>query len=347
MTAALAAGCALLPSEDEGAAPILKTPKPITYNEYKVERGDLYMGTTGVGRVASVYYTKHAFETAGAKVKAFHVTLGDTVRKGDILVELDNTELEEQYIRAKIAYEREQIKFEQYTREYNAGTRSALDYRLNELDFQSVERDYQIAEAAYENTVLYAKESGVVVYLNTAYSAGSDPDKTVVAGETMVAIDNQDKKYLYVEIAKDAEAANDATMAVPSQFGVGAQITLTRTAGDGTKTEFQGKIVSTSTVINDTGLSYVSDATYYCQMIDPPRDIQAGDAVSYTYVEASSLNCLQVPVAACHQYNGRTFVYMLDSNNLKKEVYIETGLASALKVEVKEGLSEGDIIILG
>ena len=61
--------CSLFPSQDEPAMPTLKTPKPIKYAFFQVEKADLESKIEGTGTVTSIYYTTHSFPTSGGKLK--------------------------------------------------------------------------------------------------------------------------------------------------------------------------------------------------------------------------------------------------------------------------------------
>ena len=73
-----------------------------------------------------------------------------------------------------------------------------------------------------------------------------------------------------------------------------------------------------------------------------------GSKIKYDYVEFAIEDCLIIPTSALYEFNGETFVYMLDSNtNLKKEVPIEIGYRTSSQAQVIDGLEVGDVIIEG
>ena len=353
MLSALGA-CSLFPSEDNIKAPALKTPKPISYNFYQVVKGNLVKGSTGTGSVTSIYYYRHAFPTSDGVIKSINVTLGQHVNKGDVLVETDNSELELSYLEATIAYTESKATFDDLTARYNRGEVSDTQFRIEQLKFQYVETKYLNLKNSYENTKLIAQVSGTVVYINTDYTTNTN--KKIVAGETIVAIDSGEEKYMYLVFDKSIEAQNDSS-ATPQQFRVGTVLTLSLnpTKADPDPIKFEGVIVGTDQIIKDTGIGYVDTAKYYCKITsfpdyggDESRKIETGTLIRYTYVEDSREDVLIIPVNTCYEYNGKHYVYMLDhTTNLKKEVYIELGLANESYVEVVSGLKRGDRIITG
>lgn len=275
------------------------------------------------------------------------MTLGDTVTKGQTLIELDNSDLEIQYLQAEIDYEKQKLTFEAQERAYRNGSITEGEYRIAELELKSAGKKYEDLKLAYENTQLKATVSGKVVYINTAYTAAAEP-KEIVGGEPMIAIDSEDPKYTYVVFDKAGSNEEYA----PQQFRVGETLTLTQVDSKGViipETQpFTGTIVGTNTVIKDTGLSAVSEDVYYCKMENQPEGIELGSTVKYDYTEFEIENCLIIPASALYEFNGNQFVYMLDSNtNLKKEVPVEIGYRTSSQAQVLDGLKAGDLIIEG
>ncbi len=52
-----------------------------------------------------------------------------------------------------------------------------------------------------------------------------------------------------------------------------------------------------------------------------------------------------LPVGAVYHADGKPYVYMLDENNFRQIVYVETGLTGDDKVEITKGLKEGDQVV--
>ncbi|MBR3838279.1 MAG: hypothetical protein IKJ75_00945 [Clostridia bacterium] len=338
--------CGLFPSQEEPATPTLKTPKPIQYSFFAVEKADLESKIEGTGTVTSIYYTSHSFQTSGGKLKGLYVSLGDTVEKGQLLMELDNSSIEMDYLQATIDYELGKETFSNAKKKHDSGLISDVEYRIEELTFQSIEKRYTNLKSAYNNTKLYAKVSGKVVYINTAYTTAAG--KEIIAGDPVVAIDSQDPKYTYVVFDKTFNS--EGKEYTPEQFRIGAKLRLNEWYNDDKTNDivyFDGEMVGTDQIIKDTGLNYVSSSTFYCKMINPPDNIEHGDTVRYNYTVFKKEKVLQIPVSAYFEYDGTTYVYVLDkSTNLKKEIVVELGMRNQTRVEVVSGLKLGDLIVM-
>ena len=270
----------------------------------------------------------------------------------DLLVETDNSSLELDFLEASIDYTQAKAQFDKTVAEYNKGNVDQTTFRIEQLKYQYVEAKYTNLKNAYENTKLVAQVSGKVVYVNTDYTTNTN--KEIVAGETIVAIDSEDEKYMYLVFDKSLEAQRDSS-ATPQQFKVGTVLTLSLNPSkeDPNPIQFEGVIVGTDQIVKDTGIGYLDSAKYYCKLLSYPdygfdesRRIASGTLIRYTYVEDSRQDVLIIPINTCYEYNGKHYVYMLDYNtNLKKEVYVELGLSNDSYVEVVSGLKRGDRIV--
>ncbi len=334
-------GCSIFPTEEEPDVPALKTPKPIEYSFYQVKKGTLTSSTAGIGTVNSIYYTAQSFPVNGSRFKALYVELGQYVKEGDLLMELDNSDLEIDYLQAELAYERQKMVFEDQQAQYNNGSISDTAYRVAELELENARKQYESIKAAYEGTKLYAKVSGKVVYINSAYTAATEA-KEIVAGETMIAIDPENPDYIYLEFDKSGTVTENA----PQQFRIGAKLTLTLLDNAGKPVvgvdQFQGTVVS----IDSLGASADTSNKYYCKMENPPAEVVVGSSVRYDYTEYSIEDCLIIPTSALYEFNGNQFVYMLDSDtNLRVQVPVQIGYRTSSQAQVLDGLKAGDVII--
>lgn len=343
-------GCSIFPEEEEPDIPSLKTPRPIEYSFYTVRKGTLKSTVTGTGKVSSIFYTEHSFQQGGGKIKELHVTLGQKVKKGDPLVEIENTEIEEKFLDAEIEYQKKKLEEQTKSRQYKNGSISELEYHIAELELKSAKIRYEDLKEAYEQTILYAKASGKVVYINTKYTAATSTTE-IVGGDTIVAIDSENSKYTFVLFERMYNGGNGYT---PTQFRIGEKLTLTQVDENG-KTltgaeSFTGEIVGTDAMIKDlqVELGQVIDKYYFCKMNNPPKGLENGDVIKYDYTEFVIEDCIIIPTSALYEFNGENFVYMLDaSTNLKKEVPVQIGYRTSSQAQVLDGLKVGEIIIEG
>ena len=81
------------------------------------------------------------------------------------------------------------------------------------------------------------------------------------------------------------------------------------------------------------------------------RSLRAqGDKITYPKEMLRILeehkNVLTLPVDAVHNADGKNYVYVLGENNIWETKWITVGLEGKDNVEITDGLSEGDMVIL-
>jgi HlyD family secretion protein len=82
---------------------------PTTLQEYRVERGDLDVNITAVGRIESDQQSRLSF-LSGGRVAAVRFDVGDRVMEGDVLAELDSEAQQIAYDQASLALEAAEVQ---------------------------------------------------------------------------------------------------------------------------------------------------------------------------------------------------------------------------------------------
>jgi len=101
VTLVAVAGCARAPSQSEEATPTpLPTPIVPTKPTYQVQRGEVVNSIQFSGRIGPVVEEELFFRTSGY-VEAVYVSRNEQVQAGDILAELETTDLQNQLAQAK------------------------------------------------------------------------------------------------------------------------------------------------------------------------------------------------------------------------------------------------------
>jgi len=119
------AGCASAPPRGDEATPTpIPTPIVPVKPTYRVARGEVVESIEFTGRVAPVVEETLFFRTAGY-VDAVHVKRGDFVRAGDVLAELETTDLENQLAQAQAELEAIQLAAAQRLAEAQAHLNTA------------------------------------------------------------------------------------------------------------------------------------------------------------------------------------------------------------------------------
>jgi len=184
---------------------------------------------------------------------------------------------------------------------------------------------------------LVADAAGYVRYINSAYSKIKTDQAIVQPGEVMVIVDTENIKYAEAVMTVEREVVQGYSI------GVKSTVSLAKIQTGGKQGEaFEAKVTGSS----DLADAWSQTVTYYISLKNAPDDIEVGDKLSVTFTEDEKAeNCLMIPVSALYSFEDRHFVYVLDSQGLKRECYVEIGLKSDSFVEIKSGLELGQQII--
>ena len=184
---------------------------------------------------------------------------------------------------------------------------------------------------------LVAETAGYVRYVNTAYKASDDASLPFNPGETMAVVDPEIVTESFAVIEYDVVNSD-------CELGIGDVITMTaKSKGDDGSAEFTGTIVGSSETGDDLG--WRREVLYYVSLENAPESLSVGDSISYSYIEASSEDCVMIAAEHLFEFSGREFVYVLDEAGIKRERYVKTGLRNELFVEIISGLEEGEQIV--
>ncbi|MBP5313274.1 MAG: efflux RND transporter periplasmic adaptor subunit [Clostridia bacterium] len=312
------AGCSLFNYGDKEDEVALATPIKIEYKMYNVIKGDIKREFTGVCKVESLGAVKHSYRSAGFPLEGYAVRTGQTVKKGDVLASLKVDAI--------------------------LGEIEAIELRLEtEVMNDWVETELRKEKAWLENQVkqkdLIATVDGTVTYINTKYTIGKDHlNDNVEAGEVLVVVDPQEMSNAQGIMYVDSSIAKKYTL------GLNSDVVLT-TASDssGQKKSFDAKVVGASnTVYWDT-----DTVTYYIDLSNAPAEVKVGDRLSVRFEEDNqAIGVVKIPVSALYTFEGRHYVYVLDSQGLRRECYVEVGISDDTFVEIKSGLEVGQQVVM-
>lgn len=328
----LLSSCSLFPKEEEMLAPPLVEPVKIEYDLYEVKRGTIATELKGGGTFVSTKdYTLYFKDTSG-RLKAINVKLGQEVKKGTVVAELEtgdlDTRIEQQELnvkKSKLLLNQRQLDLKHLQSngadEYSI-EKAKNDVAMAQLDVDMANLQLQSLKAERSRAKLVAPVDGTVVYI-AKVNAG-DP---ISAYQTLVQIADPSSLQLSYE-------TNDT-----SKFQVGMKATIKIDGKD-----YDGVVSATPSSVSPELRESMQNKVYF-EVKNLPNTVKLGDMADFTIVTAKRENVLIVPRNAVKNYMGNDYVEILE-NGSKKERYIEKGLETPTAVEVVNGLKEGDQVIL-
>ncbi|MDR1045563.1 MAG: efflux RND transporter periplasmic adaptor subunit [Candidatus Adiutrix sp.] len=337
----------------------------ISYLTETVRRGNIIKTVNATGEVAAVQLLSVGAQVSG-QIEKLAVELGQEVKKGDLIAEIDSTTqkndleinkakfstYEAQLLSREIALKVAEI---QYEREKKLKARDAA----SDESLENAENALAAARANVEETKSLISQTRISVNTaetNLGYTRILAPmDGTVVSvpveeGQTVNA--NQTTPTI-IQLAdlrqmeiKMQISEGDVTKVKP---GLGVTYTILSEPDR----VFEGLLHSVDpglTTLSDGGYSGSIDAGtaiyYYGKVLAPNDDgaLRIGMTTQNTITIGEAIGVLTVPSIAVNRYQNRSFVRVLEKGR-PVEREIQTGLSDNMNTEVRSGLSEGEQVV--
>ena len=346
----------------------LKPKNEINYLTEPVVRTSIAQTVSATGEISAAQLVDVGAQASG-QIKKLHVTLGQQVKKGDLIAEIDSTSqlnnlntnkakldtYQAQLVSAEIAlrsadkkYQREQALWKE-----DATSREALEdaqdafaaAKASVAELKSSIRQTQIAinsaEADLGYTRITAPMDGTVVAIPVEEGQTVNANQTT---PTIVQVADLSTMLNKMQIAEGdvnkVKAGMKLTFTTLSQPDNVREATL-ESIDPGLTTMSQGSY-TTSTDTTDSAIYY------YARSLVPNEDnvLHIGMTTENTIIINQAEKVLAVPKLAVKQRGGKQYVRVLGENNQPQEKEITTGLSDNMSTEVKSGLSEGENVII-
>ena len=356
--------CSLMPEEEIlPASPAIYS---YTAEEYKlttVMRGDLVLDTSVRCTYIPAKEMNLSFTLGNAYIDQVYVQKGDRVKKGQVLAQLAQDNLQEQI--ASQEFQLDILELKKVHMEENRDfdllkydiVLEDLEWRIKHNEGASVykleEQKKEQLEKRAETEKIYAKqlqEAEDAIYLQRLRLAElneerkasqiiADMDGTVtyvrsvsegersVKGQIFITLSDLDSTVFVVE-GKDAQ-----------YFPEGTEVLI-----NCQDKEIAARAVSLETI--GMAADPDEDAKVYLQPEQPDPSLKDGERGRIKVVLEQSLDTLYVDKNAIGKVSGETFVYMLDKDGMRIMQKVTTGLECGGFIEILDGLEENDSVIL-
>ncbi|WP_409342713.1 efflux RND transporter periplasmic adaptor subunit [Paenibacillus sp. MBLB4367] len=323
-------GCSLLPQEPaRESLPTIRPPKISQKPEYPVTKGMLELKASGTGKLMSLSEEPLYFTEDGRRIQALHVKSGDTVQKGQLIAELEMSDLEAQIRQKDIQVAKAEIDLKEALRKENEQNASLL--AKQRMDYELSREELARMKERLAKGRLTAPYAGTIVSL---------------------PVKQGDMARAYDEVAVLADLTR---LTVAAKFGsddlksvaVGMDVTVDiNTAGT-----HQGKVKrlpvnASSDSGSGSGKSDDSPDDYVLIELDKPvSGLNRGTPLTASIVTQRKENALSIPLAALRTQNARNYALVSDGKGGKGEVDVEVGMKTSTDAEIVNGLKEGQKVV--
>jgi macrolide-specific efflux system membrane fusion protein len=311
------AACYFFPREEKVPAPPLVAPPAITYTTVEMRPGPIVQSVIVPGSFVYADYAKLSFPSRGGWLKSIRVQMGDKVKAGEVIAELDTESLANRIEQQKLLVRKAELSVER-TRILG---KDQIELEMAQIDVDLARLQLQDLQTQLAESRITSPLSGVVVYL--------------IATRGGIAVD------AYRTIAQVADPSRllliyKGDKAVEFRAGMKVSVSV------GEKS-YRGTIVMTPATTPPDAMQDLQNAV----LVELPRlppGVTQGDTATITLEKARKDGVLTVPRDAVTSFEGRTFVQVLEGG-IKKDRSVELGIRTDTLVEVRSGLAAGDQVV--
>jgi len=343
-------GCGLLPKEEElPMAPVLVEAETEEYTVAMVARGDVRIEEIVRANYVPSASEKLSFRIGDEVVSKVYVQVGDTVKAGDVLAELDVTYQKDQlrvqqeriddlYLQLEHLYESEQLDLskaqladEQAAENGIADWTSQMDAVLGQYEDQArqIRNAIQVAEkrlAELQREVderqLIASIDGTITYLYE-FQDGERAEE----GRSVITLSDMSQALFEVYSENG------------SLLEIGETYMLTSN-----ETEYE-VVAKSAEELAEEGIDS-KEGHIYLKMKTPDPAIEQGASGSVRVILEESLSTLWVPAKAVREIRGKHVVYCLNEDGFREMREVTLGVQNGKITEILTGVEENEIIVV-
>ncbi len=291
------------------------------------------------GAVHARYASALAFRVGG-KVVARYVTLGEVVRRRQLLARLDGTDAglekdaaEAALVAAKSNLDTATRDLTRYTALVRSGavSRSAYDHQRDEVaaaqaQYRQAEREYQLRDDQLRYSELHADHDGVI----TAVDA--EVGQVVSQGQTVLSLAWSDGREVYIDVPENRIA----------EFSDSKQISVSLW---GQHRVYQGVIREKSASADPATRTFLLKVA----IVQPGPDVRLGMTASVTVADASDPQELVIPMTALYHEGAAAAVWVVDAATHKLQLTpVRVDRYTHQGVVIGSGVSAGaEVVIKG
>ncbi|RON51640.1 macrolide transporter subunit MacA [Pseudomonas frederiksbergensis] len=344
--------------------------KPPEYLTATVERGDIENAVLAAGILQGIKQVDVGAQVSG-QLKSLKVKLGDKVTKGQWLAEIDpvvlqnalrQSQVNEENLVAKKRATAAQLKDAKAT--YDRYKKLQPDDAISKQEYETAESNYDVQNANLVSLDAQIKDARIQIEtarVNLAYTHIVAPIDGYVVG----VVTQEGQTVIAQQLAPILlKLADLDTMTVKAQVSEADVIHITpgqevyfTILGESEK-RYYAKLRGTEPAPQNfletqaSGTTKQNTAVFYNGLFDVPNPdhrLRISMTAQVRIVLDKAKDVLTIPVAALGSKNGDgSFpVRVLDAEGQAQMRNVKTGINNNVRAEIKEGLAEGDKVVIG
>ena len=334
-----------------------KKEEKVSFETAKIEKQDIHTSITATGTIEPVTSGTVGTQVSGIVAKLY-VDYNSVVKKGQVIAELDKTNLISELNRAKAdlssaqsTLNYETANFKRYQTLFDKGLVSANDYENAQLTYDKARQ-----------TVASSRESVQKAQTNLGYATITSPidgvvlSKSVEEGQTVAASFNTPELFTIAQDLTDMRVIADIDEADIGGVKEGQHVSFTVDAFPDDK--FEGYV----TQVRQQATTSSNVVTYQVVISAPNKDLKLmpGLTANVTIFTLELNNVLAVPTKALRFTPNEALlqegqqiadteaphkVWTMEGNTFKAHA-VETGTTNGMLTEIVSGIGEGTEVLV-
>ena len=295
---------------------------PVPVEVAKPYREDIFATYAATATITSDADAPVVARVAGEVVELL-VEEGDYVVAGQVLARLDGERLRLEMLAAKANLKRARTEYERNIDLNKRGLISASMFDSLLYDLEALEATYELKKLTYDYSKIRAPIEGVVA------AREIKPGQNLVVNDVAFRITDTKELIAYLQIPQSEL----------SKFDVGHAADIEVASMPGTR--FPATIERISPTIDTRSGTFRATA-----IIDNTNgDLAPGMFGRFTIAYEQHKDALLIPVAALLDEDDESTVYVVTDGEVARRT-VETGIESGGNIEILDGLSEGEVIVV-
>jgi membrane fusion protein (multidrug efflux system) len=304
---------------------------PVSVENIKLKSIQQFISTTGTAKAVSE--TELASEIEGEYFLQINpktgqkFKLGDHVNKGQVIIKLENEEYENglSMESRKLNLEISQQEYEKQKSLYEKGGVTLRELRNSEVSTIDAQYSYESAQIQMAKMHVTAPFSGVIVDL-PYYTEGV----RVSSGQSMVKLMSYNKMYVEINLPEKNI----------SEIKLGQEALITNyTLSEDT---LIGYVTELSPVISNETRTFAGKL----EIDNPELKLRPGMFIKANIITAQKDSVIVIPRDVIMSGSRGKYVFVVEGNSTADDRRITTGISNQDEIEVVEGLSANDRLII-
>ena len=343
-----------------------------TYLTESVTRGNVEKTVVASGSVESVNEVDVGAQASG-KITNLYVKLGQEIKKGEMIADIDSTtqintlntkkaalvSYQAQLKAKKTAYDVALSSYNRLSKLYTQKAtsldsvntaKSTLDNAKAEMEaveanIKQAEIEVNTAETNVGYTKITAPMDGTVISVLVSEGQTVNANQTT---PTIVTIADLSKMKIKPEISEGditkVKAGQEVSFTILSDSQTVYHSVIDSVDPANTTTSDS----SSTSSLSSSSSSTTSAIYYYANVLidNPDRTLRIGMTTENNIKIANAKDVLLVSNMAIQKRDGKSFVNVLNDKNQPEPREVETGVQNDFKTEIKSGLNEGEKVIV-